>query len=882
MNGNMLTQQDAKGNTISFRYNVLNKLIEKVSPVSEGNSSNTESFNYNGDGTLKTSVDRNGNTTTYTYDIHGRLVKKSVGGISITYSYDENGNHLTVKDATGTTEREYDDFNRVTSKSVPNIGTSTYNYDIIEGVSEGFTAENSTDPKGNKTVKIYDRAGRLSSVTADGKTTTYEYYDNGSRKSVIYPDGSREDYTYDVDGLLSTLTNKKADGSVMDTYEYTHDSAHNQITKEETINGVYKGITAYTYDVLNRLETVVEPDQRETAYTFDASGNRATETIREGENTTLNVYSYDEQNRLTGIISTLNGTQTQTTSYEYDNNGNQTKTIINGEVAVTNEYDKLNQLTRTVSEGAIVENKYNGEGYRVEKTVNGVVTRYLYEYDKVVLEVDGSGNQTGRNIYGTNLLMRTTDGQSYYYMYNGHADVTALINIATGTVDATYYYDAFGNIIESTGDVSNNITYAGYQYDKETGFYYLNARMYDPKIARFLQEDTYRGDAGDPLSLNLYTYCLNNPLVYWDPTGNVAANVQIGDKIIRDSSYEDGRTKGNIFDVVQGLGPNAYISYYGTDKLDVCFINANNGGVTYRSFDPTKKSTLNIGIREAAELAGIEDTLSYWTDTSGKMNVQVNPDMKNAAVQMTRQEKNVTIDTYFEFTGDLATNSNKSDVIKGLNAWEKEYDLFGQNVNVNVNLFECDGKNYKDETGNAINSNVIQKSFKIKITDRTNEYDGNSHIEPSDISVFGLHAGANILKKYWSASNNSHTMHLQFSESLSSEATHEFGHKLGINDEGDIELAPSYLIYGKQYIVPGGGENRDIWYEYRRKKDKNMEELYSEVTRNSSVMREGQGCYPNSIISDYDLMRAWSAFERNKGYIREIGQPLHMDDIIQD
>ncbi len=87
-----------------------------------------------------------------------------------------------MNDATGITEREYDDFNRVTCKSVPNIGTSTYNYDIIEGVIEGFTAEKSTDPKGNKTVKIYDRAGRLSSVTADGKTTTYEYYDNGSRK----------------------------------------------------------------------------------------------------------------------------------------------------------------------------------------------------------------------------------------------------------------------------------------------------------------------------------------------------------------------------------------------------------------------------------------------------------------------------------------------------------------------------------------------------------------------------------------------------------------------------------------------------------------------------------------------------------------------------
>lgn len=45
-------------------------------------------------------------------------------------------------------------------------------------------------------------------------------------------------------------------------------------------------------------------------------------------------------------------------------------------------------------------------------------------------------------------------------------------------------------------------------------------RMYDPETARFLQEDTYRGDPNDPLSLNLYTYCNNNPLIYDDPTGH--------------------------------------------------------------------------------------------------------------------------------------------------------------------------------------------------------------------------------------------------------------------------------------------------------------------------------------------------------------------------
>lgn len=111
----------------------------------------------------------------------------------------------------------------------------------------------------------------------------------------------------------------------------------------------------------------------------------------------------------------------------------------------------------------------------------------------------------GYNVYGLNLLKRTVGGVTYNYLYNGHADVIAIVD-SNGNLAATYYYDAFGNILEQTGDVDNNIIYVGYQYDEETGLYYLNARYYDSKIARFLSEDTYRGDPNDPLSLNLYTY----------------------------------------------------------------------------------------------------------------------------------------------------------------------------------------------------------------------------------------------------------------------------------------------------------------------------------------------------------------------------------------
>ena len=78
-----------------------------------------------------------------------------------------------------------------------------------------------------------------------------------------------------------------------------------------------------------------------------------------------------------------------------------------------------------------------------------------------------------------------------------------------------YAYDAFGNMLGQEEAFPNRILYAGQLYDQETGQYYLRARYYNPTIGRFSQEDTYWGDG-----LNLYAYCANNPVRYFDPSGH--------------------------------------------------------------------------------------------------------------------------------------------------------------------------------------------------------------------------------------------------------------------------------------------------------------------------------------------------------------------------
>ena len=78
-----------------------------------------------------------------------------------------------------------------------------------------------------------------------------------------------------------------------------------------------------------------------------------------------------------------------------------------------------------------------------------------------------------------------------------------------------YEYDAWGNVVSQKETVKNRFKFNGQQLDPITQQYYLRARFYNPVIARFTQEDTYRGDG-----LNLYDYCANNPVYYVDPSGN--------------------------------------------------------------------------------------------------------------------------------------------------------------------------------------------------------------------------------------------------------------------------------------------------------------------------------------------------------------------------
>jgi RHS repeat-associated protein len=310
-------------------------------------------------------------------------------------------------------------------------------------------------------------------------------------------------------------------------------------------------------------------------------------------------------------------------------------------------------------------------------------------FESIAEVIKASGKQIARNLYGINLLMRTVDGESYYYMYNGHADVTALVNAATGEVAATYYYDAFGNILESTGDVNNNITYAGYQYDEETGLYYLNARMYEPKIARFLQEDTYRGDPMDPLSLNLYAYCAYNPIVYYDPTGHMRifgiefGNPIEGAKIILFGSEEE---RQEAFELIEeyGTGSNFEKIVIGANKgvRDVYQGAIDTGKMVYDTYkDPVATyNEINEGIKFLA--SDKEHRKIAWEVTKemgGEIKNQVVEYSKKVASGDPEAISRLTTNVVYMFLGDKGISS-----ITGTNKVSKFSMLANKTDDINL------------------------------------------------------------------------------------------------------------------------------------------------------------------------------------------------------
>ena len=239
-------------------------------------------------------------------------------------------------------------------------------------------------------------------------------------------------------------------------------------------------------------------------YTLDSVGNRLQRTSTLPAIVATGLLNYDANDRVS--------------TDSYDANGN---TIQNS--GQTNVYDFENRL---VQRGG-VKIAYDGDGNRVKETIATVTTSYLVAdqnptgYAQVLDELQ-AGVVTRTYSYGLELINERQNLAgtltTSFYGYDGHGSVRFLTD-STGAVTDTYDYDAFGNLISSTGTTPNNYLFAGEQFDAALGIYYNRARYYDQRQGRFWTMDTTEGSQEDPLTLHKYLYSADAPVNLLDPSG---------------------------------------------------------------------------------------------------------------------------------------------------------------------------------------------------------------------------------------------------------------------------------------------------------------------------------------------------------------------------
>jgi len=165
---------------------------------------------------------------------------------------------------------------------------------------------------------------------------------------------------------------------------------------------------------------------------------------------------------------------------------------------------------------------YDAEGVRRSKE-NGDDTIYYISdttgsLSYTLAETDKNGNVIATYNRADALISQVRDETTSYYLFDGHGDVRALIN-EEGRISDKYRYNAYGELVERSGETENHYLYTGEYYDGTSNLYYLRARYINPSTGTFISMDTYEGSIYDPDTLHKYLYANGNPVKYSDPSG---------------------------------------------------------------------------------------------------------------------------------------------------------------------------------------------------------------------------------------------------------------------------------------------------------------------------------------------------------------------------
>ncbi len=499
----------------TINYDALGRQQQLVDPSSGNNI-----YQYNTIGELVSQTTPNGNYT-FTYDLLGRIIQKSSSNNNYSYQY--------VSTGYGKQELE---------KIIGPNEITEYKYDALDHQIEKKQTITSAGNKVLKSNYTYDKYDNLIDYTYPGGfITTNEYDANGNLIKIknnntviwqlnnLYTPDLISQFTY-ANGLVNVMHYDgnqnllhKFYGSLQQQF-YNFSPQNKDMLAREQNSGVpqVSNNETFVYDGFNRLTTANYYDinsnlQNKANLTYNQNGNIDFKDD-------CGNYAYGQSNapyQLTAINNPVaNNISLNTLNITY------------------NDFKKVSQVNETTSNkqfNFIYGN--DEERIKMDYTINSnnQYTRfYTDNYDR---------QETSNNYKEWNYIYAPTGLAAVYYNNNGSGQLlyastdnlgsVTMLTYPNGTIAEEYSFDAWGrrrnpanwndyvNVTPSQFMIRGFTTH---EHLDEVGIINMNGRIYDPVLGRFLQADNEVQNPDNLQNYNRYSYVMNNPLKYTDPSGN--------------------------------------------------------------------------------------------------------------------------------------------------------------------------------------------------------------------------------------------------------------------------------------------------------------------------------------------------------------------------
>jgi RHS repeat-associated protein len=456
------------------------------------------------------------------------------------------GKLTKVSSSVSTTEyTSFDILGRVTASKQTTDGGDTNGYSTGYTYKLSGALDEQTYPSGRVVKNELDASGDLSLVTSkENSSAIYKTYAN--------------DFTYTAVGAVSSLKlgNGRFESTAFNSrlqptqialgssvgnagllkIDYTYNSSGNNdnngnlLSQTITVPGLsHPFVQTYTYDELNRLKSATETNNStqtwKQTFTFDRYGNR-----RFDETNTTMPTSFSNQALTNPTISTSNNRMTST-GWTYDSAGN----TVGDPDGRTLIYDAENKQVEVKNSGNASLGTYffDGDGKRVKKVVPSTGETTIFVYD------------AGAKLIGEySTIVQNSSNAKVQYLTQDNLGTPRINTDAIGAVTSRSDYLPYGEELTTQGGRSSSEKYqaddvrqgfTGYENDEETGLDFAQARIYDSSLGRYSGVDPLisSGRAEVPQTWNRYSYALNSPAIFKDPTGK--------DIIILIWATEDGK-----------------------------------------------------------------------------------------------------------------------------------------------------------------------------------------------------------------------------------------------------------------------------------------------------------------------------------------------------